>query len=504
MTPLHAQEAAQKRVALVIGNGAYENAPGLNNPKNDAADVAAALSDVGFGVLLQTDLSQSVMLDTLRSFRRSADGAEIALIYFAGHGIEIDRQNYLLPVDAVLERDTDINFEAVKLETMIFAASGAARLSMIIVDACRDNPFATSMKRGNASRSIGQGLRAVEPTRNTLVAYAAKEGTVAFDGTGRNSPYANALIASLREPGLEVGLMMRRVRDDVLKTTGGKQEPFVYGSLSADQIFLNDTRNPPSGPPEIVSTDGALVDVPQASASEILFWKSISETSEVADLKAYLELYPDGFFAETARARLREAEDAVPRGEAIASVEPERVPSVQVQKAEETRALTRAELVELQQRLSVLGHELGRADGIAGSRTEAAIRAFETSENMAVAGLATVVVLEVLRERVSETELKSWQAKQAARVQPKKTTPTRPKTAAKPKTTTKPAATAKKPSAPPKQTTTTVKKPDAKYKQFCASNRQCATSECRVGNSGLSWRNTRACKICTLFVKRCQ
>jgi len=495
--PIQAQQSNSKRIALVIGNSTYDNVAELKNPKNDSADFAAALTSVGFEVMLRTNLTQSSMLDTFRDFRRQADEAEIALVYFAGHGIEISRQNYLIPVDAVLETDSDVNFEAVKLDTMIFAASGAERLSMVIVDACRNNPFAASMKRSNPNRAIGRGLSAVEPSGNTLVAYAAKEGTTAADGAGRNSPYASALIESLKLPDLEVGLMMRRVRDNVLKATAGKQEPFVYGSLSAEQIYLNDTRGISPSEPDFVVTDVELEDVPDASAAEIVFWKSIAERSETQELKTYLELYPNGFFAELARARINNAAKNAPQQQVV--LRPI-VPESSTPENETTRDLTRNEVTELQERLSVLGYSLGRADGVAGRRTEAAIRAYEKAEELTITGHPTMLVLSELRQQVTDAELKNWRSNLAA--QAKRATPKPKQTKATPraKTATQPRVVA------PKSKTvkpTATSKPSKKYTQFCGANRQCSTSQCKTGTSGEFFRKIRNCKFCALYAQRC-
>lgn len=498
--PLQAQENGAKRIALVIGNSAYENVAELKNPGNDSADLAAALTAVGFEVILHTDQTQGAMLDTLRGFRRSADGAEVALIYFAGHGIEIDRQNYLLPVDAVLETDADVNFEAVKLETMIFATSGAKRLGMVIVDACRNNPFATSMKRSNSSRSIGHGLSAVEPAKNTLVAYAAKEGTTAADGAGRNSPYAKALIASLRQPDLEVGLMMRRVRDDVLASTGGKQEPFVYGALSAEQIFLNDTRDLSPIAPAILVTNGDVEDVPDASADEIVFWQSIVGSSETSELEAYLARYPDGFFVDLARARIKKSGKVVPGLEGPTNpLSPDKI----APQGDIERELTRREMVELQERLSAVGHRLGPADGIAGRRTEAAIRDYEKAQNLPILGQATWAILSALREQVRESELKTWRSKQTAAGPRTKSAPTQTKATSRSNAVSPPKAVSPAKVAAPKPKTETISKPLAKYKQFCGSNRQCGNSQCRIGTSGETWRKSRECRFCALYAQRC-
>ncbi|EPX80314.1 caspase family protein [Litoreibacter arenae] len=506
--PSYAQDAADKRIALIIGNAAYKNVPELKNPRNDSQDLAAALEQVGFEVLLHTDLTQGSMLDTLRGFRRRATEADVALIYFAGHGIEIDRENYLLPVDAVLETDSDINFEAVKLETMIFAASGADRLSMVIVDACRNNPFATSIKRTNPNRSIGRGLTAVEPSKNTLVAYAAKEGTTAADGNGRNSPYADALISSLKTPKLEVGLMMRQVRDKVLDATGGRQEPFVYGSLSADQIYLNDPDGGTEAQPALMIAEDVVQDVPDTSAAEIVFWKSISDQHAVEELQTYLQKYPEGFFAELARARIKRA-----GGEVLTPVEPQVRLEPEEPEIEVDRALTRDEIVEMQERLSALGHSLGRADGVAGRRTKAAIRVFEREEALPVRGQPTLSLITALRARIGEDELAIWRNSQAARVAPAKPAATRTKAKAKTpvRTRPKPVAAAPKvarpapaPTPAPAPAQTKVSKPAAKYKQFCAANRQCATRTCRRGSQGNFFSNARNCKFCDLYVQRCQ
>src|SRR6478672_9533264 len=169
----------------------------------------------------------------------TARDADIAVVYYAGHGIEVDGGNYLIPVDAKLERDTDVYDEALSLERVLLAIEPAKRLRLVILDACRDNPFSKVMKRTVASRAIGQGLAKVEPTSpNMLIAYSAKAGSTAADGDGKNSPFTAALSHHLTKPGLDVRRAFGFVRDEVLKTTGNKQEPFVYGSLGGDDVPL--------------------------------------------------------------------------------------------------------------------------------------------------------------------------------------------------------------------------------------------------------------------------
>ena len=229
---------AGQRVALVIGNASYSHASSLANPVNDATDIGAALDRLGFTVTRLDNAGRAELWDGLQKFSLAASASEMAVVFYAGHGIEVDKRNFLIPVDARLRSDADVEFETVPLDLLSRAVERTKGLRLIILDACRDNPFAVAMQRSGATRSIGRGLTSVEPSGETLVAYAAKEGTVASDGEGRNSPYTTALLAHLEEPGLEVGLMFRKVRDTVLAATGGRQEPFVYGSLSSEGAYL--------------------------------------------------------------------------------------------------------------------------------------------------------------------------------------------------------------------------------------------------------------------------
>ena len=240
-----AQAISLRRVALVVGNSAYRAVPALPNPNSDAQAVAAALRGVGFQVVgLKTDLGKEALVTALRDFAREAEQADWAVVYFAGHGIELGATaglggaNFLIPVDAKLETDRDIEFETVPLGHVITAVEGAKKLRLVILDACRDNPFARQMKRTAASRSVGRGLGRIEPDGGVLVAYAAKHGEVALDGGGRNSPFVAALVNRLPTPGVEIGKLFRLVRDDVLAATDRKQEPFVYGSLPGDDFFF--------------------------------------------------------------------------------------------------------------------------------------------------------------------------------------------------------------------------------------------------------------------------
>jgi tetratricopeptide (TPR) repeat protein len=232
--------ASNRRVALVIGNSHYRAAPVLPNPLRDAAAVAEALREVGFEVDTATDLDRDAMVKALHAFRDKADKADWALVYFAGHGIEIERANYLIPTDAKLTDDRDVKTEAVSAGELLSTVGNARELQLVVLDACRSNPFKDQMRRSAVTRAVDRGLAPPPETRpGTLIVYAAKEGEVAADDAGgANSPFAAALVAELKVPGLEVRRLFDSVRDDVLEATGSRQQPFTYGSLPGKRDFF--------------------------------------------------------------------------------------------------------------------------------------------------------------------------------------------------------------------------------------------------------------------------
>jgi uncharacterized caspase-like protein len=200
--------------------------------------MATALRQVNFQtVTVANDLSRDKLIDALRVFARVAEIADWALIYFAGHGIEMGGVNYLIPTDAKLETDRDVNFEAVPLDQVLNAVEGAKQLRLVMLDACRENPFARHMRR-IASRAIGRGLAQVEPEAGTLVVYSAKHGEIALDGEGTNSPFATAFVKNLGTPNLDIRRFFDLVRDDVMEATGRHQQPFTYGSVPGRQDFF--------------------------------------------------------------------------------------------------------------------------------------------------------------------------------------------------------------------------------------------------------------------------
>jgi len=298
--------SAGKRVALVIGNSDYLHTTKLPNPRNDAEDMSSALTRLGFEVTRTQDLNFESMRQALRSFSRVATGSDMAIVFYAGHGIEVNKQNYLIPTDARLETDRDISFEAIPLDLITEAVAGSRGLKLVMLDACRNNPFAATMKMTSSTRSIGRGLAGLEPEVGTLVAYASKDGTVADDGEGRNSPYTAALLEHLKEPGLEISFLFRKVRDSVMAVTQNRQQPFTYGSLPGRRIFLNASK-PVVTPAPTVKT--IAPSVPNASM-ELALWNEVKGSGDAGLFGAYLSRFPNGIFSDVAKARIAKLKES--------------------------------------------------------------------------------------------------------------------------------------------------------------------------------------------------
>ena len=294
---------AEKRVAFVVGNSSYKNVTPLPNPVNDAAAMAQMFRKAGFDVVeSRHDLTNNDMRRALRDFTDKAVDADVAVVYYAGHGIEVEGVNYLVPVDAVLERDTDAYDEAIALDRILQAIEPAKQLRLVILDACRDNPFGKTMKRTVASRSLGRGLARVEPTgANTLIAYAAKGGSTAADGNSTNSPFTTALLKYLGQPGLELGKAFRLVRDQVMTATDNRQEPFVYGSLGGNDVALVPA---PAAAPSLVGVN------PNAEIRSDYEMAERVGTKEAWDF--FIATHPSGYYTDLANAQRNKlaAEDA--------------------------------------------------------------------------------------------------------------------------------------------------------------------------------------------------
>ena len=286
-----AEAAPEKRVALIIGNSAYQNVAKLTNPANDANAMAQMFRSAGFSsVTTRQDLGVLEFKRALREFFDAAQDADIAVVFYAGHGIQVGDMNYMIPVDARLATELDVQDEAVSLDRILVALQPARQLRLVILDACRENPFLNRMKVANATRSMRtRGLARVEPENSSLVAYAAKGGQIAQDGSGEHSPFTTALLKHLPSPGLDIRLALGRVRDDVLKSTAGKQEPFVYGSLGGDSV--------------------AIVPAPAEPKRDMLTdvkgdYELVERIGTQKAWEVFLTSHKDGLYAELARAQL--------------------------------------------------------------------------------------------------------------------------------------------------------------------------------------------------------
>lgn len=323
---------AERRVALVIGNATYANTPRLTNPANDATDIARALSGLGFQVIAESNLTKSGMDNAFRKFARAMDGADAALFYYAGHGMQFQGQNYLMPVDAKLQHEADLPYEMAKVDDVVADMSRVKGVRMVILDACRDNPLETNLKRTVArTRNIAQtrGLARMTRTQGLLLAYATQPGQVADDGGGRNSPFTTSLLRHIATPGLEVGALFRRVASDVNTSTGGKQTPELSVSLLGEFYFSKDGKpDTAQKPSDNTGTSNRSGDLTEKDAFEFA-----QRINNLAAWDAFLRRYSNGFFADMARAareglaaegrKKREAEEARKRQEEDAARERE-------------------------------------------------------------------------------------------------------------------------------------------------------------------------------------
>jgi hypothetical protein len=368
--------AAQKRVALVIGNGSYQHTAHLKNPANDAGDMAAALQRLGFDVLRGIDLSHSGMRDIIRSFTQKVTSADVALVFYAGHGLQVGGKNYLLPVDAQIETQADLEFGSIDLNLVLGFMEGQAKTSIVFLDACRDNPLGARLSRGTRSASVGRGLAQVDTGVGTLIAFATQPGNVALDGEGRNSPFTAALLTILERPGLPLSEVMISVRNEVLKSTAGKQVPWEHSSLTGQFYFK------PVDPGSAAAADQAGL--------EVAFWNSIQSSKNPQLFEAYLRRYPNGAFAEIAKINLQEVKVAA----ALPIAPDEKAP------------LGDANLLrEINERLYELNFDT-EADA-SGERMRAAIRQFEGMVKLAQTGVPTRGLLGRLRDLGG---LKPWGA----------------------------------------------------------------------------------------------
>ncbi|RWB37569.1 MAG: hypothetical protein EOQ46_31650 [Mesorhizobium sp.] len=300
--------AAEKRIALVIGNSAYQHAVPLANPKNDSSDIAAKLESLGFEVVSNQDLDLAGMRRTVRAFLEKLDGADMALFFYAGHGIQVNGNNYMVPVDSQLSTYNDLDFEALPMDLVLSAMERSTKTNLIFLDACRDNPFAENLSRSMGTRSgaVGRGLARLGSGVGSLVAFATQPGNVALDGAGRNSPFTAALLAHLGTPGQDITRDLIDVRREVLAATAGKQVPWENSSLTGEVILspvaIVEPKVASAAPPPTEQPDHAV---------ELAYWATIKDSTDSTFFEAYLKQFPTGAFSALAQLKI----DEIKRGQ---------------------------------------------------------------------------------------------------------------------------------------------------------------------------------------------
>lgn len=311
---------AEKRVALVIGNSNYAHVGKLANPGNDAQDMSKALRELGFDVVTGIDLDKRGMSKTIRTFSKKLTDADVALFFYAGHGLQVNGQNYLAPVNARLKDEADLDFDMVPLNLVLRQMRRTQRVNMVFLDACRDNPLLKELGRSmgaTRSASLTRGLARVETVVGTMISYATAPDQVALDGTGRNSPFTTALLKHIATPGMDVGNMMIKVRKDVLKSSKGKQVPWDHSSLTGQFFFKPAKKAPPVA--QKPSTQQQIVLAPPPTPQvhettfELTFWNSVKNATDPSMFESYLIQYPKGVFAPIARAKIAALKRAAER-----------------------------------------------------------------------------------------------------------------------------------------------------------------------------------------------
>jgi uncharacterized caspase-like protein len=305
-TAVHDQERSAgavtpRRVALVIGNSAYRYTPRLENPKNDGADIGAALRKIGFQVIEGFDLGKVAFDAKILEFAEALKGADVGLFFYAGHGIQVSGQNYLVPIDAKLTTASALDAEMVRLDRVHRTMEQEARTSLLFLDACRDNPLARNLARtlGAPSPDIGQGLAAVESGAGTLISFSTQPGNVALDGAGRNSPFSGALVRHLGTSNEDLNAVLIAVRNEVMRQTDRRQVPWEHSALTR-RFYFNATAQ--------VTANAPAAQLRLSEAADA--WNATKESSSLALLDAFAARYSDTFFAELARARIDELKSA--------------------------------------------------------------------------------------------------------------------------------------------------------------------------------------------------
>ena len=413
---------AERRVALVIGNGSYKNVPQLPNPPKDAVAISAMLRNLGFEVLTGTNLNRDGMGERLSKFAAAAEDADVALFFYAGHGMSLDGKNYLLPIDANLKSEIDVKLGGpIDVEVMLQQTMGNAKVKLVMLDACRDNPFVAQISRSVRSRSVAvaSGLAEMKSGEGTLLAFATGPGQVALDGEGGHSPFTKALLDNLGAPGMEIRLALTQVRAEVAELTKKQQLPWENTNLTGF-FFMNPTAagnastvgNPESkantGAPGKAGSAAASTPVQAGGASdmELEFWRSVKDSNKAEELNAYITRYPGGAFESIARSRVAELHDAKGNPVASRSASPaaaEVDPAVRTTEAtiktEEDLDLDRDSRRVVQRRLKALGFDTS-ASGRFTDETRRAINNWQSARGYPQSGYLNKLQLAALKAEI--------------------------------------------------------------------------------------------------------
>ena len=395
---------ADKRVAFVVGNGSYKNVPALPNPAVDARSMAKLLRNVGFDVVEGANLSRDRMTEKLLDFGKKAEGADVALFFYAGHGIAVNGTNYLLPVDADLKSEMDVKLgAAINVDLTLEQTMGDAKVKLVFLDACRDNPFAARIRSAKATRSVNvqTGLAEMKSGEGTLIAFATGPGQTALDGeAGTNSPFTRALLANIASPGIEIQQAMTRVRAQVNEETGKNQLPWGHTNLIGS-VYLNSA---PVAPETAVEAQNAPASAARpASEVELEFWRSIKDSNKVEELNAYLTNYPNGTFKSLALARIAALQDGpstatrnLTTGEGI---DPSTFTEEASQTTEDQLGLNRNQRRHVQRRLTGLGFDV-KATGKFDEMTRAVITRWQAARGYPKSGYLNALQHKALQSEI--------------------------------------------------------------------------------------------------------
>jgi uncharacterized caspase-like protein len=400
---------ADKRVAFVVGNGAYKNVAVLPNPAIDAKSMAKVLRNVGFDVVEGSNLTRDKMTEKLLEFGKKAEGADVALFFYAGHGIAINGTNYLLPIDADLKSEMDVKLgSAINIDVTLEQTMADAKVKLVFLDACRDNPFAAKIKSNATTRSVSvqAGLAEMKSGEGTLIAFATGPGQTALDGeVGTNSPFTRALMANIASPGVEIQQAMTKVRAQVNEETNKNQLPWGHTNLIGS-VYLNPAP----------ATAGAAVEAPNTPAVtagptsevELEFWRSIKDSNKPEELNAYLTNYPSGTFKPLALARIAALQDgpSTATRNLTAAVDPATFTEEADQTSEDQLGLDRGQRRDVQRRLTSLGFDT-RVTGKFDDATRAVITRWQAARGYPKTGFLNALQNKALQSEITATRVAS-------------------------------------------------------------------------------------------------